>query len=176
MNQLLEVIEEIGKLYDPIDRNVWTVAEAVDSAYAEFPQYKQGLTKGLKYRLKKTHTQLYNYRLAVSLKNKIGEAVLSVSHYAKLEKLGTVYSLELHEIRDYIQIVIDEHLSVEELGRIIHDNHDPDQDEQEKRAFQRMLKMMRTVREYAIFGELPEQLRTDFYRVLQELESYEIPE
>jgi hypothetical protein len=39
-----------------------------------------------------------------------------------------------------------------------------------------MLKMMRTVREYAIFGELPEQLRTDFYRVLQELESYEIPE
>ena len=52
MDDLLPIVEEIGRLKDGVELNRWELAEKIHDAFSEFPQYERGLLSGLCQRLK----------------------------------------------------------------------------------------------------------------------------
>jgi hypothetical protein len=167
-----EIIDHIGKLNDKVDSDKWAVAEAVHDAFQEFPHHTQGLLQGLANRLKVSNTQVYSYRNAWRLVERIGKIGSSPSHYARIELLGEKFGLSDSEIEEYLNLAWEECWSVEKMAMVIQDNHDPAPELKEQKTFEKMVKTMRLVWTYPIMGEVSDHTRMYFYKALKELEDF----
>jgi hypothetical protein len=121
---LQEIVESIGVLADRAESDKWALAEAVATAYAEFPAYTRGLTAGLCSRLRKSTDLIYGLRDAFNLKSSLKvESDLSVSHFATLSHLRDKYNLTDEECKSWLEWSEENGISVRELSMEISEKY-----------------------------------------------------
>ena len=172
MNDLAPIIEQIGAYKDGVEKDRWKLAEMVNTAYAEFPQYERGLTSGLCQRLKYTPANVYNYRNGYHMKEIVlfgNKPDLSVSHYAKMYNLCKTYELEFPEIQEYLELAESESWSVLQLAREISANHSEDTNEHYLKSIKRLISLIVNVLNDTE-NDMDDFLRANLYDVKKELE------
>ena len=142
MDNLLPIVEEIGRIKDGVELNRWELAEKIHDAYSEFSQYERGLTSGLCQRLKYTPANLYNYRNAWDLKQECSITGLSVSHFARLYGLAEKYLLSKDQVTEYLELAESESWSVAQLSKEVAQNHDEDTKEHYQKSIKRLISLI----------------------------------
>ena len=173
MDILPEVVERVGKINDKADRNLWEVAEAVETAFAEFPAYEQGLALGLHRRLRKSVEQVYNLRNAAVLRARLkSKPVLSVSHYSRMSRLANDLNLEDDIILDWLEAAEGEHLSVGVLAAHVHAAHDGDPEATFHRSLDKTFKRLEMIYDQYEYFKVPEDFRADTRRAIDAHRKY----
>ena len=142
MDDLLPIVEEIGRIKDGVELNRWELAEKIHDAFSEFPQYERGLLSGLCQRLKYQPANVYNYRNAWGLKAEFPMTDLSVSHFARLYGLAEKYELSAEDVKDYLILAEEENLSVAQLSKEVAQNHDEDTKEHYQKSIKRLISLI----------------------------------
>jgi oligoendopeptidase F len=157
-DDLTPIIESIGILADRAEHDKWALAEAVATAYGEFPAYHHGLTSGLCVRLRKSTDAIYNLRDSWELRSllHVSEPTLSVSHFATLAHLRGKYSLTDEDCRDWLTFAQESDLSVRELSSEVSMACEADARQEWLRRAKRAAKMFCTLFQGAEQIGLPE--------------------
>jgi hypothetical protein len=159
MNDLHEIIEEVGLLNDSAEASKWQVAQKIADAFAEFKPYERGLTAGLCVRLRKSSDTVYGYRNAENLRERLGSGTaLSVSHFVALSDLQKKYTLTDETLIDWISRSVDDSLSVRDLRSEIPIEHEQDARAHWKRKVSRVVKLMGRIMQDAESVGVPEDL------------------
>jgi hypothetical protein len=169
MDAIIEVINQIAVLKNKTEYHKWDLAEAVHTAYLEFPAYERGLTSGLCEKLNYTTTQIYNLKQAQELKS-ITRFIdsLTVSHYARLYRLKEEFDLELAEVEDYLLLAEEENWSVSKMAQEVNNNHG-DHNHREEKIFQRLIKTLKQYLETEHIRKFSKETRAVIHDLLEEL-------
>jgi hypothetical protein len=126
VNDLAQIVSEIGALADAAEASRWQLCRAVSDAYAECGPYERGLTPALCIRLRKSSDTIYDYRDAWRMREELKDGDVSelpYSHYSAMYDLRERYDLTLEQCHDWLEIAASGSLSVRDLRQSVDNAH-----------------------------------------------------
>lgn len=168
MDEIKQIVEEIGTTYDCAENNRWEVCRLIEAAYSEFPSYTRGLTESLKIRLKKSSDSIYSMRDAWRMREEIskfrgvsdiGDLGLSSSHFSSMYCLRERYNLLIETCFNWLVLAAQECLSVRALCAEVSIQNRESERKSILRAVGKIERLSKRIYQEAEYTQMPEKLR-----------------